>query len=420
MRHVARWWASTLALPLLVAACLAADEWPQWRGPQRNGQANSVRLPATWPKDLERRWTVDVGLGHSSPVMADRKIYVFTRRGDDEVLACLALADGKELWQQKYSAPYQVNPVAAVHGKGPKSTPVVAAGRVFTLGISGSLSCWDAKTGKPLWQRDFAKQFETTSPLYGAAMSPVVEADKCIVHAGGQDKGALMALDVKHGETLWSCPEDGPGYASPIVVTLSDVRQVVTQSQKTCLGVDLDEGKLLWKIPFQTEYDQNAVTPIEHEGSLIVSGINKGISRYRIDKQDDEWETDSLWENKEVSLYMSSPVTVGETLFGFSHRHKGELFAMDLTTGKTLWTSDGRLGDNAAVVATGKSIWALTSQSELIVFKAADKQFEPLAQYKVAETPTWAHPVLLPSGVLVKDESKLTLWQFGKPSRGSD
>ena len=246
-------------------------------------------------------------------------------------------------------------------------------------------------------------------------MSPAVDEEKCIVHVGGHDKGALVALDVKTGETIWTCPEDGPGYASPIIVTLDDVRQVVTQSQKACLGVDLEDGKLLWKIPFQTEYDQNVVTPIEHDGSLIISGINKGVDRYRIEKQDDEWETDSTWENKEVSLYMSSPVADGETLFGFSHRHKGQLFAMDLTTGKTLWTSsDGRLGENASLVETGKVLWALTSDGQLIVFKASDKQFEPLAQYKVADTPTWAHPVFMPEGVLVKDESKLTLWQFPK------
>jgi outer membrane protein assembly factor BamB len=304
--------------------------------------------------------------------------------------------------------------MAAMHGKGPKSTPVAAGGRVFTFGISGILTCWDAKTGKVVWQREFSKQFEKTSPLYGAAMSPVVEQDKCIVHVGGPDKGALMALDVKSGELIWSCPDDGPGYASPVVATLDEVRQVVTQSQKACIGVDVADGKLLWEIPYQTEYDQNVVTPLEHEGSIIFSGINKGVDRYRIEKQDDEWVTDKTWENKEVSLYMSSPVADGETLFGFSHRHKGQLFAMDLTTGKTLWTSDGRLGDNAAVVRSGNVLWALTTQSELIVFKASPTQFEPLAHYRVAETPTWAHPVIFPSGVLVKDETKLTLWQLPK------
>jgi outer membrane protein assembly factor BamB len=405
---------SLLRWMLVMLTYAAVEDWPQWRGPHRDGQAIGFKIPTTWPKALEQRWQVEVGLGHSSPVAAEDKIYIFTRRGDDEVLACLNPSDGKELWQHGYPAPYQANAVAAMHGKGPKSTPVVAEGRVFTFGISGILTCWNAKTGKLAWQREFSKQFEKTSPLYGAAMSPIIEQDKCIVHVGGPDKGALLALDVKTGETIWSCPEDGPGYASPIVATIDEVRQAITQSQKACLGVDATDGKLLWKIPFQTEYDQNVVTPIEHEGSLIFSGLNKGVDRYRIEKQDDEWETDKTWENKEVSLYMSSPVADGETLFGFSHRHKGQLFAMDLTTGKTLWTSDGRLGDNASLVRTGKVLWALTTTSELIVFKASEAQFEPVAHYRVADTPTWAHPVIMPGGVLVKEETKLTFWRLPK------
>lgn len=407
----------TLGAAALGAAALGAvDDWPQWRGPQRDGRASSFQPPAQWPSQLVERWRVEVGLGHSSPVVVGNKVYLFSRRGEDEVLGAFNLADGKALWHHGYTAPYQVNPVAAMHGKGPKSTPAVADGRVVTLGISGIVTAWDAQSGKTLWQREFSKQFPQTSPLYGAAMSPVLVDERCIVHVGGHDKGALVALDVKTGETLWSWNDDGPGYSSPLVVTLDDVPQVITQSQKACIGIRLENGELLWRIPFTTEYDQNSVTPLEHEGSVIFSGINKGVERYRIEEVEDEWETDKLWSEKEVSLYMSSPVSDGERLFGFSHKQKGQLFALDLTTGKMLWTSGGRLGDNAALVLTGKVCWALTSEAELIVFKASDREFEQLARYRVAETPTWAHPAVLGSGVLIKDETHLTFWQLPKRS----
>jgi outer membrane protein assembly factor BamB len=399
----------------LLASCAlaAAEDWPQWRGPNRDGQS-SVKPPATWPEALEKNWQVEVGVGHSSPIVVDRKVYVLTRRGDDEVLACLNLADGKELWQFGYPAPYEVNPAAQMHGKGPKSTPLFADSRVFTLGISGILTCRDAKSGKQLWRREFSKQFPKTSPLYGVAASPAAADEKCIVHVGGHDHGALVALDVRTGETLWTGSDDGPAYASPVVVTLDDVRQVVTQTQKACLGADLEDGKTLWKTPFQTEFDQNSVTPLQYENSMIFSGINRGIDRYRIELNDDEWETDKMWGEKEVSLYLSSPVADRQRLYGFSHRQKGQFFALDITTGQTLWTSDGRMGDNASLVQTGKVIWALTTAGELLVFKATDKEFEPVARYKVADTPTWAHLVVLPGRVLVKDESKLTLWRFPK------
>jgi len=414
MGQFAIWGGSLLSWVLIVLTYCALEDWSQWRGPHRDGHAVGFKLPASWPDHLQQRWQIEVGLGRSSPVISDGKLYVFTRRDEEEVIACLNPADGKELWHYGYPAPYEVDPAAAAYGKGPNSTPVVAQGRVFTFGISGILSCWNAKTGKLQWQKEFSKLFEKTAPIYGTAMSPVVDEDKCIVHVGGPDKGALMAFDVKTGESLWKCDEDGPGYASPIVVTLDDVRQLVTQSEKSCLGVDLEDGKLLWKIPFQTEYDQNWVTPIVYEGSLIFSGINKGVDRFQVEIQDDEWETDKIWENKEVSLYMSSPIVDAERLFGFSHRQKGQLFALDLTTGKTLWTSEGKLGDNASLVQTGKVLWALTSGGELIVFKASDQQFQQIARYKVAETPTWAHPLIVAGGVLVKDEAKLTLWQIPK------
>jgi outer membrane protein assembly factor BamB len=223
-----------------------------------------------------------------------------------------------------------------------------------------------------------------------------------------------LAVDVKSGENVWSWPDDGPAYASPIVVVLADVEQIVTQTQKSCVGIRLSDGKLLWSIPYQTDYDQNSVTPLEHEGSIIFSGYGNGVDRYRIEQVDDQWEANNIWNNKEVSFYMSSGVIEGERLFGYSHRNKGQFFALDLTTGKTLWTGDGRQGENASLTRTGKAIWALTTEAELLVFKAADTEFELLARYRVAETPTWANPVLLSDGVLVKDETKLIRWQYPK------
>jgi len=403
--------AQVLACVVGLSLLVRADDWPQWRGPQRDGRT-TLKTPDAWPDHLEKRWEVEVGLGHSSPVVVGKRVYQFSRRGDNEELTCLNVADGTVVWRQGYAAPYQVNPVAAMHGKGPKSTPVVTEGRIVTLGISGIVTCWDAKSGKTLWQREFSKQFTNTSPLYGAAMSPAVADGKCIVHVGGHDKGALLALDVQSGQTVWSWNDDGPAYTSPLVVTLDEVPQVVTQTQKACVGVGLDNGELLWRIPFTTEYDQNSVTPLEYQGSIIFSGINKGVDRYRIEEVEEEWETDKLWSEKEASLYMSSPVADGERLFGFSHKQKGQLFALDLTTGKMLWTSEGRMGENASLVLTGKTLWALTTGGELIVFKASDKQFDPQARYKVADTPTWAHPAVTASSVFVKDENHLACWQM--------
>ncbi|HVF27762.1 MAG TPA: PQQ-binding-like beta-propeller repeat protein, partial [Pyrinomonadaceae bacterium] len=162
--------AATPATPAAVTA-----NWSQWRGPNRDGNVIGFPAPPSWPKSLKDEWKVTVGVGHSSPVVSEGKIYVFARQGEEEVLLCLDAVTGKELWRSGQTIAYEMHPAARGHGKGPKSTPVVGDGKVFTLGITGILSAHDAKTGKLIWRKDFSKQYPTTSPLYGTAMSPVVE-----------------------------------------------------------------------------------------------------------------------------------------------------------------------------------------------------------------------------------------------------
>jgi hypothetical protein len=148
---------------------------------------------------------------------------------------------------------------------------------------------------------------------------------------------------------------------------------------------------------------------------VIFSGLNRGIDRYRIEQQGDEWRTDKIWSNNEVSLFQSSPVPSGERLAGFSQRQKGQLFSLDMTTGQTLWLGEGRLAENAAVVRSGALFWALTTRGELIVFRDSEKEFAPAARYQVSSTPTWATPIVLSTGVLVKDETQLKFWAFEAP-----
>ena len=391
-------------------AWVRAADWPQWRGPQRDGTASDVESPSTWSPSLTKAWSIEVGVGHSTPIVVGNRVTVFTRQGEQEVVRSVQLATGELAWEKSYPAPYKINQAAAAHGAGPKSTPAAAAGHLITFGIGGMLTAWELRSGKRLWQRTFADDYPRTSPLYGAAASPLIDGDNCLIPVGGHDQGAVLAVSISSGETQWKWDDDGPAYASPVLGRIAGERQLVVQTQKHCVGLDPDSGKLLWKLPFETEYDQNSVTPVLYNQSVIFSGYNRGIARYRIEIQEDEWRADELWTNKEVSLYMNTPVVSEDRLFGFSQRHKGELFALDLTTGKTLWTSEGRLGDNASLVLTGDTIWALTNRGELLVFAAKDSEFQQLARYRVADSETWAHPLILPRGVIVKDLQHLTLW----------
>jgi outer membrane protein assembly factor BamB len=392
------------------AAALGAQDWPQWRGPNRDGVAAGFRAPQAWPAELKLKWKVAVGEGHSSPVVAGRRVYIFTRQGEKETLTALELESGKVVWQAAYEAPYTMNSAATGHGKGPKSTPVVSGGRIYTLGISGILSSYDAATGKLRWRKEFSREFPEGSPWYGAAMSPAVDRGLLIAHVGGHDSGALVALDAETGAVRWHWAGDGPGYASPIVVELGGVRQVVTETQENIVGVAAETGKLLWKLPFITEYTQNAVTPVAHRDLLIFSGYGTRAFAVRLEQQGGGWKAAEAWRNTEAPMYMSSPVLSDNLLIGMTHRNRGQLIVLDAETGKTLWKGEGRAGENAALVVIGNTLLAQNVDGEILVATVSEKGLAPARRYRVAESPTWAHPAATGNRILVKDETSLAAW----------
>jgi len=399
---------SYIAAALASQVCVAQD-WPQWRGPNRDGVVASFAAPKVWPDKLQTIWKVQVGLGHSSPVVVGRRVYLHSRQEENEVAYCFDLDTGKQLWRDSYPTPYMMNPAAVSHGKGPKSTPVVYNNNLYTFGISGILSCYDTMTGTVKWRKEFSKQFKATSPLFGAATSPIVHNGLVIVHVGGHDSGALTAFNAETGDVKWTWTGDGPGYASPIVFGSGGTAQIVTQTQKSIAGFSPANGEQLWRIPFETEYVQNIVTPVAYKDTLIFSGLDKGTTAVRVIKRAGNWETLKVWQNPEVSMYMNSPVVNGDYLFGLSHKRKGQFFCIDARSGQALWTSDGREGDNAAILAAGKFLFLLTDGAELIVARSDAIQFEVLKKYSVADSPTWAHPVVVGNRILIKDASSLAM-----------
>ena len=288
---------------------------------------------------------------------------MYTRQNEDEVLMAVDADSGNVLWRTSYPAPFDMNPATAPHGPGPKSTPAYANGRVFTLGISGIITAFDAESGRQLWQ----KPKPDTHPLYHTSMSPVVDGDLVIFHVGGHNDGALTAFDVATGEIRWSWTGDGPAYGSPLVVELEGTRQIVTFTQEHMVGVSADTGELLWQRPFTTGNTTTSQTPILFEDTVIEAGRGNGITAFRVVREGDAWTTDDLWHTDEVSLHMTNGVVVDGVLFGLSHLNSGQYFGLDLSTGEVLWTGDPRQADNAAIVRVGRTVLSLEDDAELLV-----------------------------------------------------
>ena len=392
---------------LLAQATQPPREWSQWRGPQRDG-VFPFTAPATWPQNLTKKWEVAVGVGHASPVIAGNRVIVHTRQGEREVTRALSIADGKELWRSDYAAPYTMNPAARGHGPGPKSTPVVAGGRVFTFGISGILSAHDLATGKLLWRTDAPP----SPPEFGTAMSPIVDGNSVIVHLGAHDKGALTAFDAASGKPRWRWNGDGPAYASPVIATIHGTRQLITQSENAVVGIDAEGGTLLWRVDFRTNYDQNSVTPLVVNDMVIYSGLENGTTAVRVVRKGTSWATAPAWKNEQVSMYMSTAALLDNTLYGLSHRNRGQFFAIDLQTGRTLWTTAGREGENASVVVAGTVLLLSTTEGELIVVRPNRAKFDEIKRYQVAESAVWAHPAMTATSILVKGVDTLICWSL--------
>jgi outer membrane protein assembly factor BamB len=392
-----------------IGAQTPAPSWPQWRGPGRDGVASAFTAPATWPAQLTKKWQATVGLGHASPVIVGTQLVVHTRQANREIVAAYDLASGKQLWQDGVDAPYTMNSAATGHGPGPKATPLVANGRVFTFGVSGIFSAHDLTTGKLLWRKP------ATTPVqeYGTASSPIADGANVIAFLGGNDAGALTAMDAATGAVKWRWTGDGPGYTSPILATIAGTRQVITQSQNKLIGIAAADGRLLWEAPLKTPYGQNSVTPLVVNDVVISAGLDNPTIAYSITAgQGKSWTATPRWSNDQISMYMSSPAASGSTIFGLSNKNRGQFFAIDVKTGKTLWVGKGREAENASIVRAGDFLLFSTTNSELIVAKPSATAFEEVKRYTIADSATWAHPAFAGRNIVVNDVDKLIVWTF--------
>ena len=406
----------SLGWMLVLLPWLSAQDYPQWRGGTRDGQIAGLPVRTTWEEPLRPLWSVPVGAGYATPLVVGTRIFVHARRGEEEEVLAIQESTSKILWSDRYPAPYRLDPAAAGHGKGPKSTPLLAQGRLYTVGISGILSCYDSAKGTLLWRKRFADRFPSASPVFGTSASPLVDAGTLYLHVGGTGKGALFALDAVTGKEKWAWTGDGPGYASPILADLGGVRQLITQTERFLVGLAAQTGQLLWKLPFETAYRQNIVTPLVWRDLIIFSGIYKGVTAIRVRRENQSpnglWTTEQVWHNQEFSIYMSSPILTGDLLWGHSHRNKGQFFCLDAATGRTRWSGEPRQGEHASLHHAYGQLFLLNEMGDLFITTTDPRQPRLLRQFHLGESAIWAHPVIYRNQILVRDQTHLRLYRL--------
>jgi outer membrane protein assembly factor BamB len=402
-----------LLVLLLFSPSVIAQDWNQWRGPSRDGVVPAANAPATWPASLKRTWRVEIGEGYSSPVVSGGTVFVHSRRDPEEIVMAIKLADGKVIWQQKYQADFKKNQYAVKMAKGPNATPLVMGNRLFTLGVTGILNAWDTATGKQLWTKDFSSTVDTSKMFCGTAASPIAVDGRLVVQTGSDIHGGqIQALEPSTGKGVWEWKGLGPGYASPVVINIPvkgqpGIKQIVTLTNGSLVGLDPGTGRELWSAPFPDEWHENIVTPLWTGSRLIVSGPRQGTHAFAIVNLMGKWSANELWKNPDVAMYMSSPVYGDGLIYGLSEKKKGQFVALDETTGAVRWITEGREGDHASILLTPRNVIYLTNGADLIVAQRDGHTFSVDKRYDVADSETWSVPVFLGSDLLVRDSTGL-------------
>ena len=394
----------SICVAVIICGCsLSAQDWTQWRGPSRDGAVPAASTPA-WPPAWKRAWRADVGEGYSSPVVSNGRVFVHSRRDPDELVTAIDLASGTVAWEQKYTTPFNKNQYATSMSKGPHATPLAIGDRLVTVGGMGVVSAWNAQTGALAWRNDYSASVDTSKLFTGTAASPLAEGGLVIVQVGSDVRGGrVIALDPRTGAERWTWTGKGPGYASPIALTAGGVRQIVALTEGSIEGIDAKSGAALWSVPFPDDWHENIVTPIWTGTHLVVSGTRQGTHGYTLRSSAGKLQPVEAWTNADVAMYMSTPVFADGILYGLSSRKKGQIVALDAATGVLKWSTEGRAADQAAILLTPSDVLFLTTAGELVVARRSSAKYDEERRYTVADSATWAVPVVLRDGLIVRD-----------------
>jgi outer membrane protein assembly factor BamB len=354
--------------------------------------------------ELNVRWRVALGEGYATPLVSADRVYSFGREQSSEVIQSHELATGKTLWRVAYPAKYEEKELKGAHGSGPRATPVLHDGRVFTYGINEVLTCIETQTGRILWRIDFPRRFGTEPPGYGASSSPMIDGRHLIVPAGNR----IFALDHASGSVIWSTLADS-FYASMISSKLAGQAQHIAFTRYRLAGVDPRDGRLLWSVRYPSMFGSNIATPVVWKDRVIVSSSSQGTRALRIRKRSDDWVAEPVWQTKSFRAYLTSPVAYDGHLYGLDEG--GMLFCLDLEDGRTKW-SGGNFSDFGTMMIVGDQLLILTGYGDLTAVQATHEGYRELGQRQVAKSATWTHIVVAHGCLFVRDKKELTCFEL--------
>jgi outer membrane protein assembly factor BamB len=405
---------SALLLLLATAPGVHAVDWPQWRGPQRDGQFTG----SAWPDKLDTNhlrqvWRVELGPSYSGPVVSGQRVFT-TETKDKKVEAVTAFhrETGKELWRAQWEGAVSVPFFAKSNGDWIRATPACDGESLFVAGMRDVLVCLDVETGKERWRFDFVKKLAAPVPDFGFVCSPLVDSDAVYVQAGA----SFVKLNKRTGEVVWRTLEDKGGmwgsvFSSPVFATLAGKRQLVVQTRDKLAGVDPADGKVLWEQPVAAFRGMNILTPVAHKDMLFSSTYGGKTIGFKVTEADGKFACAEAWRHKSQG-YMSTPVVIEGV--AYTHLKSQRLMAIEVETGRELWTSDTSFGKYWSLVAQGGRILGLDQRGRLFLLRANREKLELLDERKLGGAETWAHLAAADDELFIRELNALTVYRWGK------
>jgi outer membrane protein assembly factor BamB len=378
----------------------AMSDWPQWRGPNRDGISKETGLLKVWPDGGPKvLWKSPIGDGYSGVSISNGRIYTMDAKGNDEFVVCLDQASGKELWRARTDAVFSSD-----QGDGPRSTPTVDGNWVYAIGANGMLVALNSADGKKIWSHDLKSEFESEIPKWGTSSSPIVEKDLLLVDVGGKSGFALMAFNKKDGSIAWKSHTDKQGYSSPIAITVAGVRQILFFTGTSLVSVS-PTGEVYWKYPWRTDWDANIATPvfISPDKVFISSSYGTGAAVVKITAGNGKASAEEVWKNKVMQNHFNSSVLHQGYLYGFDN---AVLKCIEANTGAEKWKQTG-FGKGSLILADNHLI-VLGERGQLALVEVNPNEYREVAKAQPVQGKTWTMPALA-GGILYLRSQKEVL-----------
>jgi outer membrane protein assembly factor BamB len=384
----------------------ARNSWTNYRGVNRDGRYDEQKILTTWPADgLKPVWKQPVGGGYASFVIAENVAFTIEQRRNQEVVAAYDIQTGRELWTYGWDA----NFVESMGGDGPRATPTWDEGKIYALGATGELHCVDARTGKKSWSKNILSDNGASNLQWGMSASPLIVDDKVIVQPGGKSGKSIVAYNKNTGAAVWRTLNDAQAYVSPMLATLANKRQVIAVTASRVVGLNPDDGALLWSYPWDTSGGINCsqAIPIDANRFFISAGYGKGAALVEVKDNGGALAAQKVWENLNMKNKFNSSVIHNGYAYGLD---EGIMACVDVATGERKWKG-GRYGYGQVILA-GDHLIVTSDTGDLALVKASPDSHQEVARFAALEGKTWNYPAIANGKLLVRNATHMACFNI--------